>query len=170
MNNMHPILGEYGYFLDKIFAGLEGLGIDVANYYLDHMCYRVSTSANYERMKAELSEIANLLLENEVGGRLIAKFKLFTSIKYRGREISVIELPSPKEGVSYNDGLEHVEFVVNIPLKDFITMYPDINFNLEGYNKDLNRDVAVTLGGFMAKFHEKSLEEVIDLENMSKKV
>ncbi|MHB8442874.1 MAG: VOC family protein [Patescibacteria group bacterium] len=164
MDNIEDILGDYTKFLDNIFGNLDRFQINVSNYYMDHICYRVSTFSLYEEKKISLSEIAELLLENEVGGRLISKFKLFHPLIYRDREISIIELPSPKEGTSYEDGLEHVEFVINMSLVDFRSLYSNIDFNLEGQSKNFNADVAVTFGKYTAKFHEQSLEEVVRIE------
>jgi predicted metalloenzyme YecM len=164
MENVENILGNYTKFLDNIFENLDRLQISVSNYYMDHICYRVSTFLLYEEKKVALSKIAELLLENEVGGRLISKFKLSHPLIYRDREILIIELPSPKEGVSYEDGLEHVEFVIDMSLVNFRSLYSNIDFNLEGQGKNFNADVAVTFGKYTAKFHEQSLEEVVRIE------
>ena len=131
---------------------------------MDHICYRVSTSLLYEEKKANLSKVTKLLLENEVGGRLISKFKLFNPVVYKKRKISIIELPSPKKGVQYEDGLEHVEFVIDMPLVDFLSLYSNINFNLDGQSKNFNADVAITFDRYTVKFHEQSLEEIVYIE------
>lgn len=164
---MHLILGDYKSFLNQIFESLLISDIDVSHYYLDHICYRTSTNNIYKRKKEELSKIADLLLENRIGGRLISKFKLYLPIEHKGRKISIVELPAPKDGIPFQDGLEHIEFVIDSSLEDFIKQYSHISFNMDGYNKGLNADVSISFNRYTVKFHEQSLEEVVKIEKQN---
>ncbi|MCB0583264.1 MAG: VOC family protein [Phaeodactylibacter sp.] len=61
---MHPvydILGNPSFFLDRLFNALQEEGVDVSNYELDHLCYRVESLERYEELKAALSGMGNLL-------------------------------------------------------------------------------------------------------------
>ena len=40
-------------------------------------------------------------------------------LKVGNREISVVELPSPKQGTFYPTGLEHAEFVIEESFEDY---------------------------------------------------
>lgn len=160
----HPlsnILGSPDTFLDQLFDQVD---IDVSDYYMDHICYRVATFKAYELLKFELLAHGELLSDNMIGGRPITVIELDESYQYQNREFSVIELPAPKEGRPYADGYEHVEFVINEKLEDFIHRHPNATFDIKGLQKPLNRDVRLSLEGCSVKFHEHSLKEVIQLE------
>ena len=152
-------------FLDRIFYGLEKLKIDVSNYYLDHLCYRVATETEYQSRKSELLTDNKLLIESPVNGRLISTFKLNHSIIYGQRIIDVIELPSPKKNTEYLTGFEHVEFVINESFESFSQKYPDVNFDHSSANKSFNPEIRIEIEkNISVKFHHLSLEKVIEIE------
>jgi predicted metalloenzyme YecM len=74
--------------------------IDVSPYELDHVCYRVETEEEYRKSYQYLTERGILLVEQPIGGRLIATFKLHKPIAIPefSKSVSVIELPLPKIG------------------------------------------------------------------------
>lgn len=163
--NIESKLGSLTSFLDNVFSELEKLKIDVSEYYLDHICYRTQSEAEYKEINLFLGEFAKLLVESDVNGRLISTFKFFEPIKYKDREIFVIEIPSPKKGVTYNSGFEHIEFVLKEPLANFLTKYPNLNFDLSNFNKEINPEVRIKLDDTLAvKFHEQTLEVIIEQE------
>lgn len=99
--SLADVVGDPAPFLDRIFAGLASVGINVDRYQLDHMCYRVETNDEYEvvkkRFEGELE--SKLLVENIISGRMIATYKIKTPYEYKGRMIDVIELPSVRERI-----------------------------------------------------------------------
>lgn len=115
-------------FLDKIFLNLELSNVDVSSYELDHICYRVSSIENYIIIKKYLYDKSELLSENIVSWRKIATYKLFEPIKYKNREINLIEIPAPKIWSNYEDWFEHVEFVIDISFEEFINKYQKLNY------------------------------------------
>lgn len=148
-------------FLDQIFLQLKMKGIFVLGFEMDHLCYRVETEERYENIKAQLHSIAELLVESTINGRNISVFKLHRPIRYETRDIYLLELPAPKENSPYHEGYEHVEFVVDMPLDQFVDSYPHIDFDTKGMSKLINRDARVQLNQLSVKFHENNLEEVI---------
>lgn len=108
-------------FIAQIQCLIAKLGISVSSYSIDHVCWRTATQEEYCLCKKELGLIGTLLIESIIGGRLISVFKLATPISCDGREIDVIELPSPKAGSEYASGLEHCEFVVDESLENFVS-------------------------------------------------
>lgn len=160
-NNLFSYLWDYKIFLDKIFEELKEDKIDVWNYQLDHICYRVSTSERYNIIKNELLIKWEFLSENIVSGRKIATYKLFTPIVYKNREIFVIEIPSPKQWSDYQEWFEHVEFVIDKSFSEFIKMYPNVNFSTKAINKKINPEIKVWYKNGSVKFHHYSLEYVI---------
>jgi predicted metalloenzyme YecM len=105
------------------------------------------------------------------------------------RSISVLEIPSPKEGSPYPRGLEHVEFAIGLensdaspitPINDATHQYrlqtlmeehPEIkSWNVKAKRKKINPDVSLkielpTFGNCSVKFHLLPLESVIEYES-----
>ncbi len=163
---MHSILqqhlGDPTPFLYNVFQQVDSKGIDIQDYELDHICYRVESDNSYNQICGLLREFANLLSETLIGGRLISTFKLHEPIQYEDRDIYCLEVPAPKEGSFYPQGYQHVEFVVNQELKSFIMMYPEIEFDTRSLHKDVNPDVKLEFANCSVKFHEFPLEYVIE--------
>lgn len=158
---MQNVLKSPKLFLDKIFNWLTEEGIDVANYELDHICYRVSSMKRYQEICDIMSIHGQLLSETIINDRPISSFRLEEAIIYGDRKISVFEIPSPKPGSLYEEGYEHVEFVIPHKLESFMDMYPDIQFDTSGIFKKVNADIRIKGQGFSVKFHNQSLEYVI---------
>ncbi len=155
------ILGPSNVFLDILFKRIAQKGIEVSNFELDHICYRVETQEKYESLKQELSSIGELLTESLIGGRKIATFKLLKPITYLDRQIYLIELPSPKKSSWYREGYEHAEFVIESSLEEFQERNKHIEFDTKGIEKSINPDIRLPLGDINAKFHLHNLEYVI---------
>ena len=161
MPPLSKILSDPNSFLKNIFHALEKTNINVADFELDHICYRTLNIAQYNFLKKELNNIGELLTENQINGRPIATYKLHQPIIYKNREIYLLELPSPKKGSHYPAGFEHVEFVINTSLEKFIAAHPDIDFDKKGMSKNINPDVRIKFDNFSVKFHLYNLEYVI---------
>lgn len=149
-------------FLDAIFTSLMSDKIDISNYELDHICYRVSSQKNYEVLKQKLWNFWELLTENIISWRVIATFKLFEPIIYHERKIYILEIPSPKHGSIYQDWFEHVEFVINESFDDFMNKYSHINFDIKDINKKINPDIRRKYDDISVKFHQNSLEYIVN--------
>lgn len=162
-----PLLNHHNTFLEQVFLSLEGVGISVDNFELDHLCYRVNRLDRYFYLLGLLQNTHILLSESEINGRPIAIFLLKHPIVYQSRKIRLLELPAPKNGSSYEEGYEHVEFVIDQDLKNFTSDYPRVKFDTKGLNKPLNRDVRVSFGAISVKFHELPLRKVIEMEEAS---
>lgn len=161
IKNITNLLGDSTEFLDTIFQYLAQQGIEVASFELDHICYRVETDERYEHLKKELSSIGSLLIESQIGGRSIASFKLTDPIIYKTRKIEVVELPAPKKGSYYQEGFEHVEFVIDLPFETFMQRYPTLNFITKDLKKSVNQGITLKETDFSIKFHHHTLEYVI---------
>lgn len=164
IRTIDQLLGSPNPLLDKVFTALQKDGIGVATYELDHICYRVAEMDRYVELKEQIAGLGQLLGENTIGGRPIASFRLNEPIRYREREIYVLELPAPKVGSDYPEGFEHVEFVIDRDLEAFVAQYPALAFKTKGIHKGVNADVQLVYPGFGVKFHRQSLEDVIRSE------
>lgn len=161
------ILKDINAFLEKVLTALEADKIDISKYKLDHVCYRVSSVEDYKKYQTELSKLGTLLSETEINGRNISTYKLLKPIHFQDREISVIELPSPKEGKPHPESFEHVEFVIPENFEDFMAQHPNIKFDLKDVGKEINPDIRINYDGFTVKFHHQTLEYVIEYEQKS---
>lgn len=165
------MLRDHQPFLDRLFSRLEARPGTLDHLFLDHICYRVETVADYESLRDELSATNELLVESIIGGRRISTFKLTMPLSYKQRRIPLLELPEPKAGSFYAEGWEHIELVTDRPLPEFTDFLPTLlaltatDFDKKGLSKARNADLRVKLGdGMNVKFHERSLEEVIGEE------
>ncbi|MEL7120575.1 MAG: VOC family protein, partial [Bacteroidota bacterium] len=73
----------------------------------------------------------------------------------------ILELPAPKIISKYQEGFEHVEFVIDKPFNDFMTQYRYIKFETKGMNKSINPDIKIKYNNLSVKFHHHNLEYVI---------
>lgn len=152
-------------FVPKLLGLTERAGIDVSEYFMDHVCYRVTDMKRYEDLAHAWRLFAAKSHTSMVNGRPITVFVLYKPLTIAGRRIHVIELPAPKEGSSYPEGWEHAEFVVGEPLQHFMSRYEDHPFDRKGMDKELNPELGLKLGeGLQVKFHERPLEEIIEIE------
>lgn len=151
-------------FLKKLLPELEAIGIDVSKYVCDHICYRVSTFETYEQEKQNMQDIGFLLSEVPIAGRPIASYKLRTPICFERYQIPVLELPAPKPGQETRDGFEHIEFATGFHPEQFLELYPHIAFKTSGLQKRFNPEIEVKLASGSVKFHELTLEKVIEIE------
>lgn len=167
---MQKIIGEYTDFLNKIFFDLNKMQVNLGDATIDHLCYRVPDFARYEQVKKSLSAVGDLLGEEMVNGRPISTYKLHEAIQFKNYQIPLVELPAPKSGRSYTEGLEHCEFVIEQPLNEFIADHPHLEFDARALSQAINPDVALLLpSGYVVKFHNQSLENVIALEQTLKR-
>ena len=155
-------------FLTLLFAEMKSHGIAIqAGWDIDHLCYRVSSLDRYDALKKDFSTFGTLLVESEVNGRPIATFKLFDPITWGDANIDVVELPAPKPSKPTTEGFEHIEVVVDVPMKDLIERYAHLPLDRGGLKKDFNAELEITLGSRNLKFHHLSLESVVNLERHS---
>jgi predicted metalloenzyme YecM len=176
MSEARAIVGDYDTFLDMVFFDLAELNIDVSNFELDHMCYRVVTEEQYVKASQDLAEISELLSTVVIGGRKVSTYKLYKPILYKERSIALVELPEYKS-VSKNTyplGLEHVEFAIgkDADLAAFAAAYPHVAFETNELQKKHNPAIRIMLpnGHGSVKFHHLPLEEVIRLEKLETQV
>ncbi|KAN0012245.1 hypothetical protein ACTFIV_004632 [Dictyostelium citrinum] len=181
--DIKEIVGDYNSFLDTIFELLIKGGFkesELKELPIDHICYRVSTNELYDEKKNQLNQLGQLLVETEIGGRMISTFKLNTPIQYKDKSIPLIELPAPKKNRINYDGLEHIEMVISEPFKSFVENHPSptdenskFNWVLHALKKDINPDVECEfidprikneIRTISVKFHHQPLEEVVKYE------
>ena len=159
------LLGDIDHHVGVIMNEIHHLGIDRDDLTaLDHLCYRVETLERYEEMKRSLGEIALMIAETPVQGRDIAIFELHERLHTRGWKIPYIELPQPKEGSPYSEGLEHAEFVVLGSLERFQQKYDRLPFDTKAMDRIINPELGLKTDRAAMKFHNLQIGEVVRIE------
>lgn len=162
---IQAVIGDYKAFIGNISDALTQLGIkrDEVSM-IDHICYRVETYDQYEKMLIEVAKIAKLLGISEINGRPIATFEFNEYLKVAGWTVPYLELPAPKEGSPYIEGLEHAELVVVGNLERFLERHSELPFTYKGINKSINPEAGLKTAGISVKFHEQQLGAVVRIE------
>jgi predicted metalloenzyme YecM len=163
--NMKELIGDYETFIAEVSAGLERLGVNRSEVsMMDHICYRVETTERYNEMMERLEAVGTMIGENMVSGRPIATFELDDYLQVDGWTVPYVELPAPKTGSFYKEGLEHVELVVVGSLGRFLTHHTELPFSSGGMNKKVNPEAGLKAEGISVKFHEQQLGAVVRIE------
>ena len=166
---MQKIIGDYSAFIANINSGLEKCGISNNELAMcDHICYRVETEARYQEMVVTIGKLAQKIDETIVSGRLITTFEFDEPLQVAGWSISCLELPQPKPGSPYTEGLEHAEFVTITSLAKFRACHSDLPFNDKGMDKTINPELGLKHAGISVKFHEQPLGAVVRIEQRLK--
>ncbi|MEK7152754.1 MAG: VOC family protein [Patescibacteria group bacterium] len=166
MDKLQAIVGDYAVFLGIMLEKVAAAGFDLDDFVqMDHMCYRVSSLQDYAQKKQELQSVATLLHETRVNGRPIASFRLHEPVKVKGWRVDTIELPAPKDGSAFAEGLEHIEFVIYDDIPAFLRKYSDKTFDMQSADRGINPEIGYKLdNGCGVKFHLLSLPAVVYLE------
>ena len=123
-------------YLDPYFLEIEKIGFDLKNYPLDHLGISATSSEQYESRKIELLELGELVREHIVSDRRISVFKLKNQLKYKQYVTAAIELVEPiKDEANPIDGFEHVEFTIDVPFEEIVSVYPQIAWNTKSMNR-----------------------------------
>lgn len=78
-------------------------------------------------------------------------------------QISYLEILEPAQDNTYHEGLEHAEFVTNIPLSEIQQKNPSLPFIYK--DKKINAELVLKFPNDVnIKFHEKPIDEVITME------
>lgn len=163
---MKQIIGNYAEVLDRATTTLDDEGIDRCDLVqCDTICYRVETNERYDTIKNRLAQQEMLLDASQVNGREIAVFSLDEPLVAGQRNsISYIELPQPKPGNEYPEGVEHVQFVTRQNLEAFREKYKEVDFDEKGLANSLNPLLRLRTDEVTLKFHDKHMGAVISLE------
>ena len=161
IESISDILKKSPDFISGVLKILEGLKCDVSGFELDHICYRTETLSEYQELKKQLTTSNTLLADNEHNGREISVFKLENPIQYINGEVDVFELPAPKSQQAFATGYEHVEFVIPMSLREFVTANPHLNFNIKNIDDLENPSIKLKLSCGSVKFHLSTLAEIV---------
>jgi len=164
---LRQIIGDYKFFVNDLLARLAQVGIDVKDYPIDHLCYKVSTLMNYRKTIELLKTHSQGFLETVHHGRPFSKLLLKTPLQVGKYSIPVIEIPAPKPGQIIDDALEHLEIVVGSDYGNVKSLYQHLWTGTVD-SGEFNQPFNITFdNGKTVRFHELSITEVIKLEGNS---
>lgn len=126
---------DYQKFLDVLNSETNKLGIDLSEFKLDHVAYQTKSSDEYDLLKKEFENMAELVREPVVGERRVGVFKFKTPPVYQGQSIKAIEVIEPKNNQICESGLEHAEYIPSISLEELVKKYPEVNWNTDNINR-----------------------------------
>lgn len=182
-SNWARLRADVNIFADRLTAALQVLGIlnECRGLDIDHICVRLKNTADVDELKQEISAAGQIVSSTQVNGREISIIQLNEPLAIGGWSTSGIELPYPKPSHAYEDGWEHVEFVLSgventMPgvRNAFIKAFP--NLLLETlraryfYSEDApqaandqmsNPTIAFKVNGVGLKFHAKPIQEIV---------
>jgi predicted metalloenzyme YecM len=166
MDSIQGVIGDWESFIQTILDKTVKSGFDLSDFIqMDHICYRTTSINNYTQKKDELSKLGSLLGETMINGRPIATFRLNKPLIYQKWRVDAIELPAPKAGKVFSEGLEHVEFVLYDDMHTFINKYPGQDFDKRAIDRGINPELGFSFDKYAIKFHLLNLPTVVYLEN-----
>jgi predicted metalloenzyme YecM len=151
-----------------------------------HVCVRIKNSDNVTELKEKVSQVGKIISSAIVNGREIFIIQLDSPLSIGSWSVSGIELPYPKQSHSYEDGLEHVEFVFsntentmgairekvletikNISIEELKQKYSysEDEPQAEGDQKP-NPTISIKVNGVGVKFHALSIQNVVGFSEL----
>ena len=167
----------------KLRSALSTLGIFeiCKNLTICHACVRIKTPDNVAELKGNVSGVGKIISSAIINDREILIIQLDTPLNIDNWSVHGIELPYPKPNHSYEDGLEHVEFVLTetnnemdsvrkkvLEMMKSITIeelkkrysYSEDEPQAEGDEKP-NPTISLKVEGVGIKFHALSIQDVV---------
>jgi uncharacterized protein len=165
MSDIDEVIGDWHTFLGLILEKTREAGFELSDFVqMDHICYRTKSKQNYQDKKSQLGRVGVLLGENMVNNRPISTFRLFSPLIYEKWRIDCVELPAPKDGKPFEEGLEHSEFVLYDDMQTFLSKHKDKEFDLRAIDRGINPELGYNFDKYSIKFHLLNLPTVVLLE------
>jgi uncharacterized protein len=163
---MKEIIGDYEAFIQKADALIAEHKIDTSELVqCDTICYRVETNERYDEIKRQMAECALMIDETEVNGRMISVFESEEPLcAGKWSSISYIEIPQPKPGSYYPEGIDHVQIVTRRALSTFRKKHIDVAFEEKGLVSRINPLLKLSGNEASVKFHDKHMGSVVEME------
>lgn len=148
---------------------------------IDHICLRLKDPVHVCQVREDLGGIGQEVSCESANGRDIMIFQLDTPLALMSWKIYGVELPFPKSIHKYEDGWEHVEFVLpeaestmdslkHVFFDRFNNLTIDSLMAAYEYSEDMpeadgdqlpNPTISIEANGIGVKFHAKSIQEIV---------
>lgn len=110
--NPTALYSDFLLFEQKIAELAEKMQIDISKFEIDHLAVRVNSCKDAEHWLTALTQCGKIFCDNVVNGRVIYLIELDTPLRFLGQDVSIVELPFPKDKFYPREGWEHIEIVV----------------------------------------------------------
>ncbi|MFQ5493387.1 MAG: VOC family protein [Candidatus Dojkabacteria bacterium] len=162
------IPSNHNRFIAKVYKLLAGLGIDTDKLSIDHTAYQADSAEDYESQKKHVMESEELISENIVGGRRVGIFGLKSPLSYKGESFSVIEIIEPRAGQEVKSAWEHVEFMVEGTLEEFMAKHPKLQWTKDAIDRNEFPMLILKLTeDIRAKFPRRSVLDEIERQKQN---
>jgi predicted metalloenzyme YecM len=160
------IIGDYRGFAAQQRDRLAARGIDISEYELSHVCYRVAEWDDYVRVRGLLEGHALANRENVWNGRPISLIVPAEPLEVLdGKTVPLIELIPPVHQRVYKMGLEHLGVVVGDTFDAFVEAHKPVLTGQQFQGPDSIPDpVYILMEDFThVKFYRLSLRASVEL-------
>jgi predicted metalloenzyme YecM len=160
------IIGDYRAFAAQQRDRLAQRGIDISEYELSHVCYRVAEWDDYVRVRGLLEGHALANRENVWNGRPISLIVPAEPLEVLdGKTVPLIELIPPVHQRVYKMGLEHLGVVVGDTFDAFVEAHKPVLTGQQFQGPDSIPDpVYILMEDFThVKFYRLSLRASVEL-------
>ncbi len=121
------VLGDYLEFYLRQASRLTELGIDIADYEVSHLAFRVETYREYVGVRDNIETHCVANVENVWNGRPISKLLLRDALDLGNDvNVSLIELIPPVHRSVNKIGLEHVGIVLGDAIDEFARIHKSV--------------------------------------------
>jgi uncharacterized protein len=170
----------------RVQEALDELGIRAHTERLraDHVCVRLKDPADVDRLRGALKAAAHEISSVMVNGRIISIFELHEPLTIGAWSVRGIEVPYPKQNHRYEDGWEHIEFVLDgVPntmdgvRASFFSAFPHLTYEALKTDYEYEEDeptspedqipnptISLKVRGVGIKFHARPIQEVVGWE------
>lgn len=162
---MEDILGDYRGYISRAGDLLSANGIsDDEVTQCDTIAYECTTNERYEQVKQALGQLATIVSEYEVNGRLVSIIQCDPALAAGKWQVPYIELLQPKTTRENNDGIDCVFFVTSVAVRKFMGRHADVPFVDKGLANGVHPYIELKGDDVAVKFHGMHFGTVIDVE------
>lgn len=115
---------EFNRFITELESRLNKINIDLEDYLVDHVCYRVSSTSEYQVLFDMFREESVLYTTKHFHERKFHLFVLKDSLKHKSISVPYLEFSEPGGSDDYSTGFQHLEFHSNLAVMDLIKGNP----------------------------------------------
>ncbi|HEV2523783.1 MAG TPA: VOC family protein [Gammaproteobacteria bacterium] len=160
--NIEDIIGNYQTFFSDLLHRQKKIGIDMSGMPMSHLLYRTTTLPEYEKLRDQLKLYCKQFVETQFNTRAVSVLVLKNPLKLEDNvDVSVIELPAPREVHMYPSGLESIGVVVGKTLPEFIKKYNKVLTGVKDHGEHCQPAFITFENDKTSKFYDISLLEIV---------
>ena len=160
--NIQTIIGDDDDFFSDLYQRMCQVNIDISGMPLSHLLYRTVTEAEYTTMRDQLCTYCSSFVETQFNGRSVSVLCLKEPLQLQyGFEVSVIELPAPRQAHMYPSGLESIGVVIGSSLGEFNQQHHKALSGVKDHGVHCQPSFITFDNDKTAKFYDIPLTEIV---------